>query len=131
MPPRKKPTTRKTDPLVLFAADPSQFQSALIVPSCFGPQRFGDIMAEFQRERFGQIAPALLSVANGQKPETGRWWWEATKGASKDSDLAVCLLWLLAFTKRPLPRSSARRLRANAKLFPPTSRGLTVLFPMS
>ena len=27
---------------------------------------------------------------------------ERTKGASKDSDLAVCLLWLMAFTTRPL-----------------------------
>ena len=46
--------------------------------------------------------PALLAVARGTKPEIGKFWWEATKGASKDSDLAVCLLWMLAFAKRPL-----------------------------
>src|SRR6185503_3267656 len=43
-----------------------------------------------------------LAVARGHKPSVGRFWWEATKGASKDSDLACCLLWLLAFTARPL-----------------------------
>jgi len=67
--------------------------------SARGPQCFSDVMAEFQRERFAGINPALLSVSRGEKPAFGRHWWEATKGASKDSDLAVCLLWLLAFTK--------------------------------
>ncbi|HEY4259361.1 MAG TPA: hypothetical protein VGM98_04350 [Schlesneria sp.] len=85
-----------------FASDPAMFQAELIIPSGHGPKRFGDCMAEFQRERFAEITPALLAIARGEKPPIGRYWWEATKGASKDSDLAVCLLWLLAFTKRPL-----------------------------
>jgi hypothetical protein len=85
-----------------IASDPAAFQSALIVPSSKGPRPFGDIMADFQRERFAQIGAALVSVARGETPAIGRYFWEATKGASKDSDLAVCLLWLLAFTKRPL-----------------------------
>lgn len=84
------------------ADNPAVFQETLIVPSCRGPQRFGDIMADFQRERFASINPALLAVAKGETPPIGRHFWEATKGASKDSDLAVCLLWLLAFTRRPL-----------------------------
>ena len=85
-----------------FASDPLAFFSELVIPAAHGSARFGDCMAEFQRERFAGIVPALLSVARGEKPEIGRYWWEATKGASKDSDLACCLLWLLAFTKRPL-----------------------------
>jgi len=85
-----------------FASDPMAFQEALIIPSAHGPQRFGDCMADFQRERFAGINPALIAIAKGEKPEIGRHWWEATKGASKDSDLAVCLLWLLAFSRRPL-----------------------------
>lgn len=85
-----------------FASDPSAFQAALVIPSAQGPRRFGEVMADFQRERFAAINPALVAVAKGDKPEIGRHWWEATKGASKDSDLAVCLLWLLAFTRRPL-----------------------------
>ena len=85
-----------------FASDPAAFQNAIVIPSVYGPQRFGDCMAEFQRERFAGINPSLLAIANGTKPDINRHWWEATKGASKDSDLAVCLLWLLAFTRRPL-----------------------------
>lgn len=88
--------------LQAFATDPAAFQAELIIPAAHGPQRFGDCAAEFQRERFAGINPALLGIANGTKPDIGRHWWEATKGASKDSDLAVCLLWLLAFTKRKL-----------------------------
>ncbi len=85
-----------------FATDPAAFQAALIIPSAHGTVRFGDVMGDFQQERFAGINPALISIAQGDKPEFGRHWWEATKGASKDSDLAVCLLWLLAFSKRPL-----------------------------
>ncbi len=85
-----------------FAHDPAAFQAALIIPSARGTAKFGDVMGDFQKERFAGINPALLSISQGNKPEFGRHWWEATKGASKDSDLAVCLLWLLAFSKRPL-----------------------------
>ena len=88
--------------LKAFASDPAKFQEALTIPSAHGPKRFGDCMGDFQRERFAGINPALLAVSHGKRPPVGRYWWEATKGASKDSDLAVCLLWLLAFTRRPL-----------------------------
>lgn len=90
------------DRLREYAVDPLAFLVDLMIPSVHGPHRFGDCMADFQRERFKGIAPALLAVARGQKPPIGRFWWEATKGASKDSDLAACLLWLLGFTTRPL-----------------------------
>lgn len=85
-----------------IVTDPAAFQSEITVPSLYGPTRFGYILADFQKERFAQINPALISIANGIKPECGRYFWEATKGASKDSDLAVCLLWLLAVSGRPL-----------------------------
>jgi hypothetical protein len=85
-----------------FAGDPAAFEAEITIPSARGPARFGDVMADFQRERFAQINPALAALAEGEKPPIGRHFWEATKGASKDSDLAVCLLWLLAFSRRPL-----------------------------
>jgi hypothetical protein len=88
--------------LATYRRDPLAFADDLVIPSAHGPRRFGDVMADFQRERFGEIAPALLALARAEKPPTGRYWWEATKGASKDSDLAVCLLWLLAFAGRSL-----------------------------
>lgn len=85
-----------------YRDDPLAFLADLVIPSAHGPARFGDVMAEFQRERFASISPALVAVSRGERPPIGRHWWEATKGASKDSDLACCLLWLLAFTRRPL-----------------------------
>ncbi len=89
-------------PIATYRDNPAAFQDDLIIPSVHGPRRFGEVMADFQRERFESINPALLAVAVGEKPVIGKSWWEATKGASKDSDLAVCLLWLLAFSRRPL-----------------------------
>lgn len=85
-----------------MANDPMEFFDAMVIHCAQGKKRFGDVMAPFQRERFEQIVPALLAVANGTKPPIGRYWWEAVKGAAKDSDLAACLLWLTAFTRRPL-----------------------------
>jgi hypothetical protein len=90
------------DQLRQFAADPMLFINALMIPSARGPRRFHAVMADFQRERFAAIVPALLAVAKGEKPPIGKFWWEATKGASKDSDLACALLWLLAFSPRSL-----------------------------
>lgn len=96
-----KPTAKQ---IQRFKTDPPACREVLVIPSASGPRPFGECMgeADFQRERFTGIDPALLAVAKGDKPPIGRYWWEATKGASKDSDLAVCLLWLLAFTRRPL-----------------------------
>jgi hypothetical protein len=46
--------------------------------------------------------PDLLAVAHGTEPPIGKHWWEATKGASKDTDLAAAVCWLLAFARRPI-----------------------------
>ncbi len=40
-----------------FASDPAKFQDELVIPSGHGPKRFGDCMADFQRERFAEINP--------------------------------------------------------------------------
>ena len=85
-----------------FASDPLAFIGELTVPSAAGPCRFADAMADFQRIDFQAMAPSLVALTHGKKPPTGRFWIERTKGASKDSDLACCLLWLLAFSPRPL-----------------------------
>lgn len=85
-----------------FANDPLQFFDALVIPSANGDRRFSEVMADYQRKWFQDIAPSLLDVANGKRPPIGKFWCERTKGGSKDSDAACCLLWLLAFTRRPL-----------------------------
>jgi len=83
-------------------ADPAKFQSLLYVPTGSGPRRFGQIMTPFQRERFSVVNPSLSSVARHAPPPRPRIWDERTKGSSKDTDWAVNLLWLLAFSRRCL-----------------------------
>jgi len=86
---------RSRDDFLLFAR-------GLTIPSAEGPRQFDEVMAPFQREFLEQIEPSLKAARVGDEPPRRRWWIERTKGASKDSDLAVCLLWLLAFPGRPL-----------------------------
>ena len=83
-----------------FAGDPLAFIEALRLPGS-GAQ-FGDVMAPFQVEWFKTVVPSLLAVAAGKKPPVGRLWTERTKGGSKDTDAAACILWLLAFSSRPV-----------------------------
>lgn len=78
------------------------FASGLQMPTSTGTREFSECMAPFQREFFAAVAPSLIAVREGRKPQCRRFWVERTKGASKDSDLAICLLWLLAFPKRPI-----------------------------
>ncbi len=97
-----------------MADDFMLFVDELVIPSASGPKRFGDIMEPFQRECFEALAPSLKAVRDGTMPPIRRFWIERTKKAGKDSDLAVCLMWLLAFAKRPLlmPVSAARQDQA-------------------
>lgn len=88
--------------LKAFALDPLAFFAGLIVPSALGNKPFGEVMAPHQTEWFEAIAPAMVAVSKGTKPEIGRFWSERTKGGSKDSDIACVLLWLLAFSKQKL-----------------------------
>jgi hypothetical protein len=85
-----------------LALDPRTFLLSIHVPTARGPRQFGSIVAEFQRERFAMLLPSLLAVARGERPPVNFFWIEATKGASKDSDLALCLLWLLLVSPRSL-----------------------------
>lgn len=77
---------------------PGQFQAAIVIPA----GKLGDVAAAFQREWFAAVNPSLLAVARGERPPVPRYWIERSKGASKDTDLAVCLLWLLAYSRRPV-----------------------------
>lgn len=81
---------------------PAEFRNALLLPTGTGERWYSECVAPFQLERYAALDPSLVAVAKGEYPPIGRFWWEATKGASKDTDLAISLLWLLAFTTRPL-----------------------------
>ncbi len=85
-----------------MAHDPSVYLASVVIPGGRGPARLADAAADFQREDFAALAPSFLALAEGRAPPRSRFWIECTKGASKDTDCAVMLLWLLAFSRRPL-----------------------------
>jgi hypothetical protein len=84
------------------ANDFFKFLDALQFAPAGEPRSFGKSLAPFQVERFAMLEPALRALARGDTPPTSRFWWEATKGASKDSDLAAALVWLIAFSAREI-----------------------------
>src|SRR5262245_6998068 len=96
---RRTPMAKKLN-LADLQANPDAFQQGICLATGSGPRRFGDVMAEFQRERFRSVNPSLLAVANHKPPPVPRVWDERTKGASKDTDWTINLLWLLAFSRR-------------------------------
>ena len=78
------------------------FVRGLIIPSVSGPKLFELVMADFQKKFFEDVAPSLHAVRDGMMPPKRRFWLERTKKTSKDADVSICLLWLMAFTERPL-----------------------------
>lgn len=88
-----------TDTLARYA-DFGAFAADLAVPLPGGSAPLGPRMAPFQRRDFAALTPALHALADGNMPPVRRFWLERTKGASKDTDCTVALLWLLAFASR-------------------------------
>jgi len=86
------------------------FARGLAIPSASGPQLLDDAMlsyeqkgiAPFQRKFFEDVDPSLRAIQLGGIPPVRRFWMERTKKGSKDTDIAVCILWLMAYAKRPL-----------------------------
>jgi len=78
------------------------FAEGLKIPSAQGPQLLGGCIAPFQRKAFETLANTLKAVRDGEMPPWKRFWIERTKKTSKDADLAIILIWLVAFTRRPL-----------------------------
>lgn len=77
------------------------FTQGLVIPSATGPQLFKNCIADFQLKCFGDLALSLHAVRDGVMPPCRRFWIERTKKAAKDSDAAICILWLMVFAKRP------------------------------
>jgi phage terminase large subunit-like protein len=77
------------------------FVRGLRIASQSGPKVFENCMALFQRICFEELASSIQALRDGRMPEIRRWWIERTKKASKDADLAIIVVWLLAFARRP------------------------------
>lgn len=84
------------------AADPMLFIKGLVIPSASGPRLFNGVIADFQLAAFRALAPSLVAVRDGNIPGRRRFWLERTKKAGKDSDLAILLCWLMAYSVRPV-----------------------------
>ena len=86
------------------------FARCLEIPSASGVQVLESAMLQyedrgvegFQRRFFEDVAPSLRALRIGAVPPCRRFWMERTKKAAKDSDLAVCVLWLMAYPRRPI-----------------------------
>lgn len=88
------------DRLQQLANDFLLFVESINIPTSNGVARFGDVMAPFQRARFRDLAPDLHALREGKQPPCGRFWLEGSKGCSKDGDISILLLYLIAFTRR-------------------------------
>jgi hypothetical protein len=93
-------TAPKPD-LQACAADPMRFFADTIIPGGGVDVRLGDVWADFQVDAFEVMADCLQAVAIGERPPFRGLWVERCKGASKDSDVGLALLWLLMFSRRP------------------------------
>ncbi len=78
------------------------FAQGLTIPSARGPKLLGAVIAPFQLKCFQDLAPSLTAIRDGAMPSRRRFWVERTKKAGKDSDLAIAIVWLVAFATRPI-----------------------------
>jgi hypothetical protein len=85
-----------------YQSHPVGFQQNIYIPTGRGPRKFSDVMEGFQEERFAAVNPSLLAVSRNESPPVPRVWDERTKGGSKDTDWGINILWLMAFSRRPL-----------------------------
>lgn len=92
------------------------FVNGLTIDGARGPKQFFGVMADYQKEVFRALAPSLQAVQMGRMPQVRKFWIERTKKAGKDSDLATCLLWLLAYPKKPLYMQVGAADREQAKI---------------
>ena len=98
----------------LFKRSPMRFREYLLVD---GPRGmvlpFKDVMAPVQRQDFTAMDPALAWTAGAKRvvegklenypiPDIIRFYIQRSRGYSKTSDLAMSVLWLLAFANKPL-----------------------------
>lgn len=96
--------SRNTVPTVdirRYASDPFAFFADAMIPGPGRDVQLGDCWADFQRDAFRILADCIQAVSAGSKPPFRGLWVERTKGASKDSDVGLALLWTLMFSRRP------------------------------
>ncbi|QDU60764.1 Phage Terminase [Planctomycetes bacterium Pan216] len=100
-----------------MAKSPAKFRAHLLVDTDEGPQRLGDVMDSWQRDDFEAADSGWLRVARvTDADEINRIYLERPRGHSKTSDLAVSVLWVLAFSRHQLAGVAAACDREQARL---------------
>lgn len=91
------------------------FYRGIIIDGQHGAFMFDLVGQDFQRRCFQELTPSIQALRDGDMPECRRFWVERTKKASKDADLAVIVLWLVAFGNRPfhIQIGAANQAQAN------------------
>ena len=85
----------------LSANDFMLFARGLIIDGQHGPVQLNKVIRDHQIQPFEDLAPSLKTLRDGGMPDKRRHWWERTKKASKDADLAIVVAWLCVFPTRP------------------------------
>ncbi|MCA9109824.1 MAG: hypothetical protein KDA52_07745, partial [Planctomycetaceae bacterium] len=101
-----------------FARSPSAFREHLLIDSDAGPVPLGSVLDDWQRADFSAMDNAWLRAAGHKIEQTGpsRAYLERPRGQSKTLDLAVAVLWALAFSPRQLSGVAAAADKTQAKL---------------
>jgi hypothetical protein len=88
------------DTLQQMQANPATFRAHIHIQTGKGRRKFSEIVAPFQEKDFKSLDGPFMALRDGTKPEPGRFWIERTKGAAKDSDVGLMVLWLLFASAR-------------------------------
>lgn len=111
--PRIDPEEQQAALLELFRREPSIWRNNLLVDGPSGTCKWGDILCPVQKQDFAALDPALKFTGRikewdgaqwvlSPKPEYQRFWIQRSRGYSKSTDIASCILWLIAFAQRKI-----------------------------
>ncbi len=85
---------------------PREFLDELIIITDDGPQRFGDVMADFQRDNFAALENALRVIVglppDASLPSLNRHYWELPRGSAKTTAQAAIALFVAYSSPRPV-----------------------------
>jgi hypothetical protein len=76
---------------------PEHFINNIYVPTASGTRQFRAVAHQFQLDRLRPLLDAIAEQIAGKVPSQRRHFWVASKGASKDQDGCLALLYLLTF----------------------------------
>jgi hypothetical protein len=104
----------------LSKRSPKIFRENLIVDGPTGPGLWKGFMAEFQKKDFAAIDPGMMYIAGVTKeePEQQRYFIQRTRGSSKTTDIAACVIWMIAFSQRKLDGVGCAEDKDQARLIP-------------